>query len=291
MSTETEMILDLIGKKSRVQIVAGFFRGVDGLRATVDFSDGRVPANFTSSYMPELNEPVWVLVADGVAYMLGPTRPKPTNGVIATITGGVASVQTDLGRVDATFDLGRTYSSGDAVKLLWGDGCWILGVRSDVRPDPEVPPAPGGGGGRRTVTFTAIDSGAYENSWWQNDVWCSARNIGAWFYGNKFRDTIPDDASIISARIYLPQTKNLGAAPFGRHGFATKPVGAVTFAAVSELPEVSGRRTGWRSIPVGLIDHLKSNTGGLGFAGGGYSIWAGTQKDAQSGAVRVTYTT
>lgn len=286
--TEAQTILKLVGDRSRVQVVSGFFRGLEGARASVDFNDGRVPAYFATPWRPEVNEPVWVMVTDGVAYLLGPTSAKPAVGVVVSVSGGRAVVSTDIGQVTATYDLPRTYSAGDKVRLSWNSGCWIDGIRSDVPPDPDVPPAPGGEGKRQTRRFTAIDSGSYQSGhgWRINDVWCSASNIGAWFYGTKIRDTIPDGATIHSAQIYLPQRKNLGAAPFGRHGSATKPVGPVSFAATAELPA----RSGWVSIPTSLIDYLKANTGGLGFAGGGYSIWSGTQRDGQSGTVRVTYT-
>lgn len=287
MSGETQTILKLIGEKSRVQVVSGFYRGLDGLRATVDFADGRVPAYFTSAYRPEVNEPVWVMVADGVAYMLGSTVPKPADGEIVSEADGVAVVSTDIGDVRATFDLGRTFTPGDKVRLSWHGGCWIEGVRSDLPPNPDVPPAPGGGGGVQTVVFTAIDSGSYQEGygWRTNDVWSSASNIGAWFYGNKIMDTIPDGAAILSAEIHLPQVRDLGAAPFGRHDAPWKPNGPVAVHQAGELPG----RAGWVPIPTSLIDHLKSHPGGLGYALGGYNIWNGIQKDGQSGAVRVTF--
>lgn len=234
------------------------------------------------------------MVVNGVAWMTGPTMPHPSDGVFISQSGGIATVLTDIGNVKATFNVGDTFTAGvDIVKLYWSAGCHIIGKKSANPPGPEIPPAPGSGGGggstRLTRTFTAIDSGSYQpgSGWRTNDVWCSLNNTGGWFYGNKIKDTIPDSASIIRAEIYLPQTKNLGVAPFGRHGSATKPSGALSFASTAELPA----RRGWVRIPNALIEHLKANTGGLGFAGGGYSIWAGIQKDGQSGAVRVTYET
>lgn len=287
--TEVQTLLKLIGEKSRVQIVSGFYRGLDGLRATVDFSDGRVPAYFASGVRPELNESVWVVVTDGAAYMLGPTVPKPAEGTMVIASDGIADVLTDIGTVKAVYRLGDTFAPGDPLMLDWNGGCRIIGIKSANPTGPEIPPAPGGGGGRTTKTFTANDSGSYQSGygWRTQDVWSSANNIGAWFYGNKIRDTIPDSASIIRAEIYLPQTKNVGAAPFGRHSSATKPVGPVAFSATAELPA----RRGWVRIPNSLIDHLKTNTGGLGFDLGGYNIWSGTQQDGQSGALRVTYQT
>lgn len=290
--SESKKILSLIGEKSTVAIVSGYYRGLDEYRAVVDFSDGRVPAYFmTDGYRPELNEPVWVQVVDGVAYMMGPTAPKPSDGVFMSQTDGIATVQTDVGSVQATFDIpAGSFTPGvSVVKLYWSGGCHILGIKSANPGGPEVPPAPGGGSRKYTRSFSAIDSGSFQpgRGWRTNDVWCSANNSGGWFYGNKIKDTIPDSAQIITAEIFLPQTKNLGVAPFGRHDSPTKPIGPLTFHATGELPG----RNGWVRIPNALINHLKSNAGGLGFAGGGYSIWTGTQNNPPSGTVRVTYQT
>lgn len=290
MASESEVLLKLIDEKSTVQVLSGFYRGLDGDRATVDFANGRVPAYFTSAYMPAVNDPVWVMVADGVAYMLGPTTPKPAEGLVLFVTDGVVTVDTPVGQVLASHNVGQVLTAGDRVKLHWSDGCHVLGVVSVAAQTPDVPPPAGGGTGRVTKTFTAVDSGTRGNSmgWWTNDVRNSASNQGGWFYGNKIRDTIPDSAVIEKAEIYLPLiSSRFPNAPFGRHGFASKPSGALSFSDTSELPSKSG----WVRIPNSLINHLKANAGGLGFTGGtGDSTWAGTQKDAQSGAVRVTYT-
>jgi len=289
MADEPEVILELFKNKSKVQLLPGNYRGVDELRVVVDFDGGRVPAHPTTAYRPEVNESVWVAVVDGVAYMLGPTTPKPAEGTIVSTDSGIATVDTDLGEVEATYLSGATFTPGDAVKLFWSNGCHVLGVLSTSTTAGEVPPAPGGSGARVTTTFTAIDSGSYQDGygWRINDVWSSASNSGAWFYGTKIRDTIPDSAAIVSAEIYLPLLKDLGSFPFGRHGSASKPGGPVTITATSTLPGKSG----WVPIPTSLIDDLKVNVGGLGFALGGYNIWAGTQRDGLSGAVRVTYDT
>lgn len=289
MVDQSEVILELFNQKSNVQVIPGFYRGLDGLRALVDFSGGRVPAHPALGFIPEVNDPVWVAVVDGVAWMIGPTVLRPGNGEVVSESSGIAVVDTVIGEVSATYNSGSTLSPGDQVKLYWNEGCHIIGVRSDSPVAPVPPPAGGGGGGVQTITFSAIDSGSYQSGygWRINDVWSSASNIGAWFYGTKIRDTIPDSAVINNAEIYLPLVKDLGAFPFGRHDYATKPAGSISFSGVTTLPGKSG----WVPIPTSLIDHLKVNTGGLGFGLGGYNIWAGTQRDGQSGTVRVTYAT
>lgn len=286
MTSETERLLKLIGEAAKVEIVAGNYRGLDGLRVLVDFNEGRVPAHTWTDYRPELNEPVWVAVINGVAYMVGPTVPKPPQGTVVSTGGGFAVVTTDIGDVTAIHPAGATYNPGDIVRLIWSGGPFIVSVLSVAPVTPEVPPPPGGGGGRQTVTFTAIDSGSYQNWWRTNDVWSSENNIGAWFYGTKMTDTIPNTATVVAAEIYLPLLKVLGAAPFGRHDASFKPASG----PVSIIDTVTlSARSGWVPIPVAYLEWMKVNPGGFGFGLGGYNIWAGTQRDGQSGAIRVTY--
>lgn len=269
--------------------LAATFRGLDDEhRAIVEFSGGRVPA-YALTTLPPLNETVWVQLAGSVAYMHGPVVPKPDEGGVVSASAGVAVVQTDIGDVTAAYDNGLLLlDPGDIVHMVWGpSGAWIDGVKTDYTPPtPPAPPAPEQT--RRTVEFGAIDSGSYQSGygWRTNEVWSSASNQGGWFYGSAIRDTIPDAAPIYVAQIYLPPpTKLTGARPFGRHDYDTKPGGALTVHAASTL----GATSGWVDIPLTLIDHLRANPGGLGFDYGGYNIWPGTQRDGQSGRLRVTF--
>lgn len=288
MTADAAKLLELIDGKSSVRVIAGNYRGLDGLRALVDFDGGRVPAHFATSWRPALNDAVWVMVVDSVAWLVGPTAPLASDGSVVSVASGLATISTDVGTVVATYNSGVTLTAGQQVKLLAHNGYHVIGVKSTSPTAPEVPGGPGTGGGRVTQTFTAIDSGSFQVSWWNADVWSSANNRGCWFYGSKICDTIPDTAVIVAAEIYLPPPiKLLGARPFGRHPYATKPGGAPSITATSTLPGTSG----WVPIPTSLIDHLKVNVGGFGFDLGGYNIWPGTQRDGQSGAVRVTYDT
>lgn len=286
---DSQVLLQLIGGKSKVVVIPGEYRGVDDGRALVDFNGGRVPAN-TLGGLPALNESVWVAVIDGVPFMLGPTAPRPSEGTVVSASSGEATVSTVIGNITARYDTGvLSPTTNDEVFLVWGAGAFIAGVTA-AADEGDVPEAPGSTQTKFTKTFTARDSGSYQSGfgWRTNDVWCSASNVGAWFYGTKIKDTIPDSASIVKAEIYLPRPiRLLGAMPFGRHTSASKPGGAVSVTNTSTLPGTSG----WVTIPTSHVDFLKANTGGLGFALGGYSIWPGTQSNGQSGALRVTYRT
>lgn len=236
-------------------------------------------------------DPVRLERRNGELIMIGPSRPRATVGVIQT-TGTECVVEyppssgvTALLPRDAAY----TPAVNDIVALVWTErGGFISGKFSNTPAAPAPPLPPPVPTGDFDVTFTALDSGAYQGGygWRTNEVWSSASNLGAWFYGSKIRDTIPDGAVIKSATIFLPLRQQLGAAPFGRHGSEAKPGGPVTFAGLSTL----GSNSGWVAIPTSLIDHLKANPGGLGYDYGGYNIWRGTQQDGLSGALNVTYT-
>lgn len=227
---------------------------------------------------------------DGQLILIGPANPPSTVGLIFTI-GTTCTVEYPPGSgVTAVLprDAGYSPTVGDTVLLSWTDqggfivGKWSTSPTAKVPDLPPVAPAQ-----TYDQVFTAIDSGSYQGGygWRTNEVWSSASNIGAWFYGTKIHDSIPDSALILNAWIYLPLRQQVGAAPFGRHGYDYKPGGSLGFAGITDL----GARSGWVAIPTSLIDHLKANVGGLGYDIGGYNIWAGTQQDGQSGAVRVIY--
>lgn len=289
MADEVDVLLGQVGDKSQVRFLTGTFRGLDpDNRAVVDFSGGRVPA-YPVSMVHLPGEQVWVQIVDGVAYMHGPVTPKPDEGEVVSASGGTAELKTTVGTVTANYDHGLLLIDPlDIVHLVWGpSGAWIDGVKVDFTPPPPPPP-PITPVTRHTVEFSAVDSGSYQSGygWRTNEVWSSANNMGGWFYGSQISDTIPDTAPIISAQIYLPNPNRLlGAMPFGRHNQAAKPGGALTFSDVITL----GATSGWVNIPTTYIDYLKTNPGGFGFGYGGYNIWPGTQRDGQSGRVRVTY--
>lgn len=289
--TESDVLLKLIDDKSKVRMIPGTFRGLTDDRAVVDFDGGRVPAN-TIGVLPAVGVDVWVAVIDGVPFMLGPTLPQPSEGTVVSASGGTATVSTVIGNVSARYDSAQlSLATNDEVFMVWGAGPFIVGVTAAAEePDaPESTPKPK----TFTKTFTAVDSGSFQVTdpqfgWRTNDVWSSSKNIGAWFYGSKIKDTIPDSATILKAEIFLPAPiRLLGTRPFGRHTAGDKPSGAVTITATSTLSGTEG----WQEIPTAIIDSLKTSDGGVGFGLGGYNIWPGTKGHGNSGALRIKYRT
>lgn len=274
-----------------VESLVGTFVSQSGPVATVDCTGRRVSAKSTTTVPVLPGDAVRLERRGSSLVMTGPTNPRAVKGRV-TVAGNPATVEYPSGSgVTETIPVanGLTVSVDDIVFIDWGSGGLVVTIiDSPVTPaEPEEPPAPAAK--RYDQTFFAVDSGAYQSGfgWRTNDVWSSASNIGAWFYGSSIRDTIPDSAVIIEAYIYLPLVTDPynAAPPFGRHGADTKPGGSLSFSDTSVL----GGKSGWVGIPLGLIDHLKANPGGLGFGLASYTIWRGTQGDGQSGAVRVVY--
>lgn len=271
--------------------LVGTFVSQVGSIATVDQGNARLQVKSVTQVPCRAGDAVRLEWRHSELVMLGPTVPQRVVGRI-TAAGNPATVEyPDGSGVTAVLPVmnGFAITVNDVVFIDWGSGGLIVG-RINTPVIPPEPPAPvPAGTAVRTELFDAIDSGSFQSGfgWRTNDVWSSASNIGAWFYGSKIRDTIPDSAVILSASINLPLQQQLGSAPFGRHSADYKPGGALGIAATSTLSGKSGEI----DIPASLIDHLKANPGGLGFDLGGKNIWRGTQRDGGSGRVTVTFQT
>lgn len=281
------------GKKSTVTPRVGRYVGADGMFALVDLGDQRVPVQFATPWVPQINEPVWVDSVDGLLRMVGPTTPKPGVGVVETITGSSAVVQTDFGKftlIVAPSD--PMPSSGDTVGIQWSSQPWCT-LLVDV-PDPEVPvPPPSGGGGQtKTAEFRAVDAGSTDRSrarWWQAQPWSSDSTFGAWFYGSQIKDTIPAGAVFVSLEFFVAwDRRRYGGSRFTLHSDPVK----------AGVPAMSGYTVwnpdgGWQTPPdpEGWFNALKAGGDrfGVGLNQGGYEQFKSLAQDGMSGALRITW--
>lgn len=276
--------------------IIGVFRSQVGPLCVVDVGDARISVPSNSAVPPIPGESVRLLRVNGLTVLMGPTVPRAPFGRV-TVTGvDSATVEYPAGsgvtQIMAVPD-GLVLAVNDNVRIDWFAG-GVIAARYTITPVYVTPPAPVVVvGGRVTQKFTAVQAGSWGAAYGWNtpDVWASDSYTGAWFYGVKIADTIPDTAVIESARIYLPIRKNSGGNPiFGTHSSAYKPGGNVTFVSTAALTT----RSGWVTVPVAYANYLKANYGGLGFDHGGFSIWNGIEgayRDTESGALEITYTT
>lgn len=280
-------------RKSTVTPRIGRYVGNDGLSALVDLGDQRVPVQFATPWVPQINEPVWVDSIDGVLRMTGPTRPKPGIGVILTITGTTAQVRTDFGDFEMVVaPTDPLPTSGETVGISWSSQPWCT-LLIDI-PEPE-PPAPDPGGGGTTVhvaEFRAVNAGSTDRGsprWWQSQPWASNTTYGAWFYGNQVKDTVPAAAGFESLEFYVSRVQDQGGQPrFTLHS-DPYPVGVPAMSAYTEWDPPGGWQT--PPDPEGWFDALKAGGSrfGVGLNQGGFNKFASLAQDGMSGALRIRW--
>jgi hypothetical protein len=292
---DSQYLLTLISDKTKTAVELGNFRGLDGNRAVVDVGGGRIPAEFATAYLPEVNDAVQVLFIDGKPYLLGSALPKPGEGEVVSVEGNIAVLSTEVGEVRSPYPAGLLVVPGDVVKLMWSDGPFVLDVMSTSPPRPTPPGPPSEGGQDRNETFTALgSSGSWQingSRWSSDQPRASDGYLGAWFYGSKIADTIPAGAVLKSIDVYFRYASKFGSPPnVGLHS-QTDRGGA---------PDVTDQfgwavSDGWNAVPADKRDlffnGLKAGGGkrGIGLRHGGVNRFASVGEDALSGAIRISW--
>ncbi|TIH33673.1 hypothetical protein [Subtercola vilae] len=285
-------ILQLLSKKSLVTVFAGTLVSIDSSGCYVDCGGGRTPARTVGSYLPEINEPVWVFYVDGQPYVFGSAVPKPGQGQVVSVAANLVTLSTSFGNVTVPFMRGITPTVGDMWKLLWQGGGFAVAPMSTSPLPPVAPPAPGGGVSNHVDTFRARgDSGSYSSSyggWNQAQIISADHWQGLWTFGSSVSDTVPASAAISLVELYISvQTVNVTAnSNISLHAYQTRPGGAPSYGASVSLPLTPG----WLVLPNSFGDSLKSGGGfaGVGLNHGGQTYLSSITQDGQSGALRIT---
>lgn len=188
----------------------------------------------------------------------------------------------------------RSYTPtvGDVVAIQWSfEGGLVTGTVSTVppaRPSEGRPSTrPPEETGYRPTPFTASASGTYQSgTWTPGTVMSSDSGRGVFLYGSAIADTIPDDATITYTRLYLAPDQIFGDPAQLRLHSMTSMSGAPSWAGDAwPLAPVAG----WQQIPNTFAGWLKSNSGGLGFEGGGFHIFKSVTTDPMCGALDIAY--
>lgn len=295
-------VLAQLAKKSTVVPRVGRYVGTQDGQALVDMGDQRFPAAFLTGMVPQINEPVHVWSIDGAMFLVGPTTPKPGIGVIQSISGSQAVVQTDFGNFSMPVaPSSGTPTSGDTVGISWSSQPWCT-LLVDVPDAPEPPPAPGGGGGVQSAEFRAIDAGSTDRGsarWWTGRPMASSSTYGAWFYGGQIKDTIPASATLAYDH-GQPQLQIFVSWAVRRYGPPRWVLHNQAFKGA--LPSVSSytewdptRGAGWFTPPNAQdwFDGLKAGGSwwGVGFNQGGWEEAKNLAEDGMSGALRIKWRT
>ncbi len=264
----------------------------DGTRVRVNTGDTTITVPFVGLYLPPRGMAVQMELRNNQWVVTGPANPLPGEGIVTAATTPRATVSAWGRTYSLRHETSYTPTLSDRVAIAWyadGDGV-ITGKLSAA--SNNTPPAEAGPATPQRFhpePFTAIDSGTWRagSGWWTRTVRANVDD-GAWFYGSKIKDTIPDSATIVAARIFIP-VQDIVINYRGllrRHIHPTKPGGAPTFTgATKDVQPV----TGWVDVPLDWIDALKAGDGGLGFDGGGQWVCKGTDTDALSGALDIEY--
>jgi hypothetical protein len=286
MADETDVLLGLIGDKSKVSIQQGQFAKALPGGCLVNMGDSQVPALLGTSWLPEIGELVSVWVIDGKPVVMGPLATKPDRGTVKSVASNLVTLSTAFQDVTCPWS-GSTPTVGQAMKLIWHGG--PTAFPWSTQPSSGTAPTPGGGTQTHALAFAAIGSGSYNGRWWTSLVRADDSDVGAWFYGTQIKDTIPSNAVITRVQIWLPWQSQTGAAPLlGAHPNPFQPAGAPGTSSFSSLPYAG---TGWYDLATSYGDLLKAGgpSYGIGVApSSGLSIWSSLAQDGQSGKLVIT---
>lgn len=290
MSDVTDSLLATLGDKPPgVRALQGTFVSGSTTGCLVDVSGSRIPAILGTSFLPEVNEIVWLWNIGERFFIMGPAAIKPSQGVVTAVASGLATLTSSVGTTVVAPYTGTTPTVGQTMKLLWHGGPFAM-LMSTSPAGGTPPPPPGATPTTHTDYFYAVDAGSYGSGrWWTNQVWASDNNLGAWFYGSKINDTIPASAVVSSIQIYVSAQQISGSAPnFALHPYYTNPGTSPSYASVTAV----GVTPGWVSLPAGFGSALKSGGGyaGVGVDHGGYNIFNSLAADAQSGRLCIVST-
>lgn len=327
MRSSDRMLLDKINEKGSTMSFKGTFRRMVGAKAMCDALGGTLEASFVGNVQPSPGDSVQLEMRNGSYFMLGPSQPKPTRGTVMRVSapGEPDPTLTPVGEeipepefdefgnpipVALPPDTARcvvrsgeqefylpymqsyTPTVGNVVAIQWTfEGGLVTGTVSTVpkvEPVNHVPPRPAPAtGGFHPSPFRAALAGTYQSgSWTSANVTSSDSNRGVFLYGSTVADTIPDDAVINYVRLWLSPQQIFGDPAQLRLVSNTSLSGAPAWAGVAwPLAPVPG----WQQIPNSFAEWLVTNTGGIGFDGGGFHIFDALSTDPMSGALDIAW--
>lgn len=262
--------------------------GADG-SMQVDFGSGAVACLAGGTFAPNPGDSVRCLATSAGTVVLGLSRPRRSTGTVKSLAAPLVTVTTSIGDVAMPYLSSYAPVVGHLVAINWTAGGIVLG-QVTAAPD-GITPGPGPGPtppADYSVDFISADSGSYGTSWFTNDVYCSASNIGAWFYGTTIADTIPDAALILSVSVYVTEFYNQFPSSLATIG--THPLtGKAGVPVVSNAITISAG-TGWKSLPASFGDLLKTGAAkGVGTNHGGYHKFTARASDSSSGLLRIAW--
>lgn len=275
------------------ELAQGTSSTTEGLVVSQEWNSGVVTVNVggTEQTMPWAVDAPWPgdtvrVVSAGRAQFCVPKWGAP-NGLVKSVSSNVATVLGDDGET-------YKYPCDSATAVGWRvelshRGRRVLGrylvepAESEFIPQPP-PPSPS----KMSRTFYPKDSANYQSGEYKSDaVEVSDARAGYYFYGTQIRDTIPNSASIISAKLQLVENWDQTPGVASRLGYHTSSgMHPASPPALSGAINVSDD-----ADPINVISYASAlQTGaayGLGFpAGFGWRQFGGY---VTSGAITITW--
>lgn len=287
----SNQIKALLAGKSKVKILSGTFVSATATQLVVDCGNGRISCFPLVSYLPLVNETVYVMFIDDVPYVTGPTQVKPNQGTVVSASGGLVTLTVATGTIILPYTTTLTPTAGQVMYLIWQGGQGFAVSVMSVQPATVAPPVKVVSTVKsHTDVFKANASGSYQSGkFWTAEVYSSTGNIAEWVYGHKMADTIPSSAVIHSVEIYCSMNQIFGTSPnFALHSDQTlsgsPSLGGVTVINIAQKT--------WVSLPASYGNALKRGGGsyGVGVAHGGFQIFKSIAEDGWSGALRIRST-
>lgn len=212
--------------------------------------------------------------------------------VLSTGTGVVTVTGDDGSTYTYPHEFGAAFSAGQRVVMDHARQVVLFRLSNDpsALDSGVLPSAPSGA--RVTKSFRPTYSGNWYSSagrWDSLYPEISITRSGYYFYGTQIEDSIPDSATIITARIELRELwDNVSGVPsqMGTHGYANRP-GAGPLALTGSV-NVSG--SGSHALTATMANALKTGAAyGVGFAQN--TGWRRFDTYLRSGTITITWET
>lgn len=269
--------------------------------------------NVTGS-MLRPGERVLTQATDGSVWVTHILSPRPQTGLVASISGGKATVSAGQELIPDVPIAGATPRVGDRIVLLWGiDGAVGLTLTAPPAPPPPPPPAPPPAPSEApeapvvpgVVVAAAVSAGTARSGKWRTDGSArhrpyqgnyrgGANSAGYWFYGGALRGE--GEATGCTIRLSRPRSAGIGArVPFRLHSHTadTRPGSPPTLTPLGITAELARGET--RVINLGARigqQFLDGTIAGIGIstsASSEYGSLNGPADDALSGQIKIPY--
>lgn len=294
--SQTSRALSFLAYAPRSTSLVGTYRRMDGAFAVVSLLGADVAIPTAGMVQPIPDTSVHVELRDSGYVMLGPVSPPPTRGRVTATGASLVTVLAGGRTYEIPYMSAYTPTVNDDVAIEWSEAGGLVKGRvsttpaavpvvvpvtpqSNYHPSPFLASAAG---------YHVLSGGDYNGSWFPN--YGIGQASAAW-YGSTIADSIPDDAEIVSARVFLAVRSSQYGGPKLQVIEGGGPRSRVQVGGDFPLPA----RSGWVPIPLEVVDLLKVAPRGLSTVGAtspsGSDVYQKLTADPMSFALDIAWRT